>query len=94
MVFLMEAADPALENFLEAGLDEGRPRFHHERAELLDDRDDPADGILDVLHVLPDLLRLVVVRLDQIQIADDDAEEIVEIVRDALRDGADGRGLA
>jgi hypothetical protein len=42
----------------------------------------------------PHLLGFVVVGLDEIEIADDDAEEVVEIVGDALRNGADGRGLA
>ncbi len=35
-------------------------------------------------------LGLLVVGLDQVHVTDDDAEEIVQIVRDALRHGADG----
>jgi hypothetical protein len=47
-----------------------------------------------VLGVLLHLLGFVVVGLDEVDVADDDAEEVVEIVGDALGDGADGGGAA
>jgi hypothetical protein len=43
-----------------------------------------------VLGVLLHLLGLVVVGLDEVDVADDDAEQVVEVVGDALGDGADG----
>jgi len=56
---------------------------------LLDDRNDALHGFLDVGGVLFHLLGLVVVSLHEVEVADDNAEEIVEIVRDALSDGTD-----
>jgi len=51
-------------------------------------------GLLDALDVLLHEFRLVVVGLDEIEVANDDAEQVVEVMRNALRDGADGGGAA
>ena len=90
----LETLNAALQELLQAALGERRVGADHQEAELLDDRDDPRDGILNLLGVFLHLVWLVVIRLDQVEVADDDAEEIVEIVGDALRHGADGRGAA
>ncbi len=90
----MKTSDAAFEQAGQGGLSERRTDFYDKRAQLLDDADDALDGIFDVLGVFLNLLGLVVVNLDKVEVADDDAEKVVEIVRDALGDGADGGGAA
>lgn len=94
MVIAAETGDAALEERLAVCSDKRRAGVDDERAELLDDFYDALHGIIDVLNVAFNLCGLVVVGLDEVEVTDDDSEQIVQIMGDALSDGADGGGLA
>ena len=90
LIIGLVAFDAAVEQAREGHARDGRLVADDETGELADNIDDAGDGVVEMLRVFLHLLGLVVVRLDEIDVADDNAEEIIQVMRDALGDGADG----
>ena len=94
LVVPVEAGDPVLQQALHGRLGDRGVDVDDERTELPDDGDDALHGDLDVGQDLLHLLGLFVMDLDEVDVADRDGEQVVEIVRDPFGDGADRRGPA
>ncbi len=93
-VFVLEA----LEAVLKEGVDGQGAAFvafvFSDGGELLDDVNHTVERVVGTGDIAGDGLGAVAVVFDQVEVADDDAEEVVEVVRNALGDGADSGGLA
>lgn len=62
--------------------------------ELLDDVDHSVERVVCAGDIAGDGLGALVVVFDQVEVADDNSEKVVEVVCDALGDGSDGGGFA
>ena len=94
LIFLAKALHGVVEQFLHCDGLHGQPFDGGDGAELADDVDHAVHRAVNQRHAAAHHFRVVGGGFQEVEVADGDAEQVVQIVRDALGDGADGGGAA